>query len=260
MRLRIGQPVNATDGAFGELADIVVDPQLLTVTNVVVQPEHRHRQARLVPVWLLKEEDGTLFVNLDVAHFDRLERVSFSDYVTLDEPIDLGDTWDLGTEDVLSTPYLYGPYVGYEFDMGWYDDRVGISYDRIPKCDCEIRRSSEVATSNDKIVGHVEGLVSDDEHITAVVVGVGIPGFRHDVLVPLGAVAKVRNDRIELSISEEQFDLLPSTDVLGHPDDLSSHVTDLQQRAEAIAAKLATRGRSLITEAKSRVTTRTENR
>lgn len=254
MKLRIGQTVHATDGVFGELSDIVVDPLLKDVTHVVVQPHKNHIQARLVPIRLVEQNGDALAVDLDSVHLRQLERVAFSDYVRLSEPIELGDDWDIGTKDILSIPYL-----DYEFGPIVVDDRVGISYDRVPKGECEIRRSSSVVTSDNHVVGHVDGLAAEEDHITAVVVRVGMPGFRHNVLTPMGAIARVRNDRIELNVDREQFDLLPSTAILGNPDDFASHVTEFQHRAEAIAAKVATRGRSMIRSAKTRITRDSDN-
>ena len=42
MRLELGSPVNCTDGPFGELADVVVDPTKRRVTHLVVDPDGDH--------------------------------------------------------------------------------------------------------------------------------------------------------------------------------------------------------------------------
>ena len=54
MRLEIGNRVRCTDGAYGELADIVIDPLEKRVTHLVVQPEQHDGQRRLVPIQLAK--------------------------------------------------------------------------------------------------------------------------------------------------------------------------------------------------------------
>jgi sporulation protein YlmC with PRC-barrel domain len=38
VRLELGSPVNCTDGPFGELAEIVIDPTKRRVTHLVVEP------------------------------------------------------------------------------------------------------------------------------------------------------------------------------------------------------------------------------
>lgn len=249
MKLRLGQDVHATNGLFGELGDIIVDPFSETVTHLVVEPHHKHYQARLVPISLVTEADGALTVQLDTDRLRRLETVSYSDYVKLGEAIEVGETWDIGTEDVISMPYH-----DVEFDMVWVDDRVGISYDRIPKGECEIRRTSEVVSRDDKVIGHVHGLMADEDHLKAVIVRSGIAGFRHDVLVPLGSVGSVRSDRVELVLTEDQFGLLPRTEILGESDDdLKAHMIDLRHRAESAGSWVAGAGRALAGSARNRI-------
>jgi sporulation protein YlmC with PRC-barrel domain len=57
MRLEIGNRVRCTDGVYGELADIVIDPLEKRVTHLVVQPEQGEGEARLVPIQLAKGRD-----------------------------------------------------------------------------------------------------------------------------------------------------------------------------------------------------------
>ena len=45
MRLEIGNRVRCTDGAYGELADIVIDPLEKRVTHLVIQPEQDDGEA-----------------------------------------------------------------------------------------------------------------------------------------------------------------------------------------------------------------------
>lgn len=247
MKLRLGQPVYATDGPFGTLGDIIVDPYRRTVTHIVVQPEQPHYQARLVPTWLIHDQAGTLFVQLDTAHLRRLERSSASDYEILREPIELGEDWDVGNEDLMSIPYI-----DVHADSGWSDDRLDVTYDRMPKGEVEIRRTSAVVTVDDHAVGRVDGLVADDDHIVAVVVRVGLPGFKHDVLVPLASVGSVRNDCIRLLITRRQFHLLPRTNVLAAPDDCAGRGDEPRAHADGFTEKLAERRRAVVEHVKSR--------
>ncbi len=249
MKLRLGQAVHATDGPFGDLRDIIVDPIAKTVTHIVAEPHHQQQQARLVPISLVSEVDHVLTVGLDANHIRQLERVSYSDYLEPGQALEVGDAWDIGTQEVFSAPYHN---IG--IDMGWGDRRIGVSYDRIPKGECEIRRTSQVISSDAETVGAVHGMVADDSHIKAIIVRSGLPGFRHDTLVPLGSVKAVRIDQIDLTLTEEQFDLLPRTDLLsGSDDDFKAHMIDLRRRAEAAGGTLASTGRALATSAKGRL-------
>jgi hypothetical protein len=59
MRLELGKPVRCSDGAVGELADVVIDSSSKRVTHLVVQTEDQPEAARLVPVALgARLEDG----------------------------------------------------------------------------------------------------------------------------------------------------------------------------------------------------------
>ena len=243
MRLRLGQSVQATDGEFGEVGDIIVDPVRRTVTHLVVQPHRRHYQARLVPIALVSVEDDTAMVNLDGEGMRHLQRVSDSEFTRLGEPIDVGPEWDIGTEDVVSMPSMDA-----EYGMWSYDDRVTVNYDRIPRGECEIRRSSAVLSADDHEVGTVEGFLADDEHLAGVVVRTGRPGLRHFVVVPIDSVARVRNDLITLTVDEAAFGALPFTDdVLGQHHS-PSRLTGLEHRAaralRSIAARLGRGERS----------------
>ena len=50
IRLTEGMPVESTDGAVGEIADVIIEPVRRRVTHLVVQHAHRHEQARLIPI------------------------------------------------------------------------------------------------------------------------------------------------------------------------------------------------------------------
>ena len=50
VRLDLGCPVHCSDGDFGELADVVIDPTTRRVTHLVVQPHDGAAKAVLVPV------------------------------------------------------------------------------------------------------------------------------------------------------------------------------------------------------------------
>ena len=112
MRLEIGKRVNCTDGVYGELADIVIDPLEKRVTHLVVQPEQGAGGARLVPIQLAKRRDDEqreieLECTLDEAQ--RFESVREAAYLRVGEtPVEDPD-WDVGVED-----FLAGTVVKYE--------------------------------------------------------------------------------------------------------------------------------------------------
>ncbi len=210
MKLALGQRVDTLDGPFGELGDIVVDPQRRVVTHVVVEPYERHRQARLVPVWMVTGDDDTLTIQLDAPHARQLQQASFSDYVYLADPIELGDEWDVGTVDSLRSPFP-------EIDAGvWGGDGYStVRYDRIPRGEIEIRHRSRVRSRDHWSVGHVVGLVTEGDDVVGIAVRQRLPR-RRVVLVPIDRVARVRTDQVDLGITRHEFAALPTTDDFDH--------------------------------------------
>lgn len=239
MKITLGQPVHTTDGPFGELGDIVVHPSTNTVTHVVVEPHHQHYQARLVPMSLVEVGDDRLTVQLDEANLRSLQRVAESDFVPFNQPIDLGDEWDVGIEHIMALPYEsfgFDGMGGLGSGAAW-SDHTTIDYDRIPKGDCEIRRESAVMSSDDHHVGMVAAMIIDGNHIEGVYVEAGLPGFRHLVAVPIMTVGKVRNDRITLNIDRKKFRTLTPVE--------ASSAADIGNLA-AIEHRVASTGKRLV--------------
>ena len=211
MRLVLGSPARCSDGLFGELVDVVVDPLTRTVTQLVVEPHHRHWMARLVPIELARPEgdDGALALACTIAEARRLELVQQSAFLRLGEEPQIDDPdWDVGSDGVLVLPY-------YGFDAPPSHDALETAvYDRIPKGEVEIRRSSTVTSADGHVLGHVEGLVVDaDDHITHVLLQRGHLWGKREVTIPVGAVDDVRPDAITLGLAMEDVRRLPEVAV-----------------------------------------------
>ena len=214
MKLRFDLPVHTTDGPFGDLGDVVIDPITRRVTHLVVEPHHRHYLARLVPIDLVEVADDGVTIRLDAQGVRRLPDVADSDFIRLGEPIDLGDDWDIGIQHIVAMPYgttrgVFGDTEVYSDEL---TDRVSVNFDRIPKGECEIRRSSHVVSADDHTVGIVDGFIADDSHIEGVIVRTGWIGLRHLVVVPIAAVARVATDRITITLSSRAFHRLRPVD------------------------------------------------
>ncbi len=218
MRLEIGNRVRCTDGAYGELADIVIDPLEKRVTHLVVQPEQGDEEARLVPIQLAKGRDDKqreieLECSLDEAQ--GFESVHEAAYLRLGESPAEDPNWDVGVEDVLAMPYYAG------LDEGTYpgalDSHVTMYYDRVPKGQVEVRRSSAVISADGHSLGEVDGFVVDaDEHITHFVLERGHLWGRKEVTIPIGAVARVESDAVHVALSKDEVGALPAVRVGRH--------------------------------------------
>ena len=218
MRLEIGNRVRCTDGVYGELADIVIDPLEKRVTHLVVQPEQGEGEARLVPIQLAKGRDDEqreveLECTLDEAQ--RFESVHEAAYLRLGESPAEDPDWDVGVEDVLAMPYYTGLDVGSY--PGELDSHVTMYYDRVPKGEVEVRRASAVISADGHSLGEVDGFVVDaDEHITHFVLERGHLWGRKEVTIPIGAVARVESDAVHVALSKDEVGALPAVRVGRH--------------------------------------------
>jgi sporulation protein YlmC with PRC-barrel domain len=217
MRLELGTPVRCTDKPYGELADVVVDPISKGVTHLVVRPSHQEAlETRLVPIELVEggDEASEISLRCTVEDVNGLEPVQEYAYLRLADSAADDPNWDVGVQDVLASPfYEADPGLGYT----GYPPDLGLIYDRVPKGEVEIRRSSDVYSVDEHHLGEVDGFLVDDEaHITHLILERGHLWGRREVTIPIGAVAKVETDLVTLSLSKDQVGDLPSVRVHRH--------------------------------------------
>jgi sporulation protein YlmC with PRC-barrel domain len=213
MRLELGKPIRCSDGAFGELADVIVDPTTKRVTHLVARPHKLDGVSRLVPIELADagnegDEGVTLSCTIDAA--TKLDSVQEQAYLRLGQVPVSDPDWDVGVQDVLAMPYYGGEFGAYAGDL----DSYGVAYDRVPKGEVEIRRTSTVSSSDGEFLGEVDGFIVDtDEHITHFVLEKGHLWGKREVTIPIGAVAKVETDTVTLQLSKQEVGELPSVRV-----------------------------------------------
>src|SRR3954447_155629 len=202
MRLDLGCGVSCTDAAFGELADVIVDPISRRVTHVVVAPHGHQEQARLVPIERTRPAGARLPLDYSIAEVEALEPLHESAYVRAGEVIAADPDWDIGAQDVLALPvYQELNGMGSAIDP---DPHVMVSYDRIPKHEVEIRRSSAVISTDGHHLGHVEGFLVGEGETADIVLERGHLWGRREVVIPAASVERVQNDSITLSLTKDQ--------------------------------------------------------
>jgi sporulation protein YlmC with PRC-barrel domain len=216
VRLELGNRVSCTDKDFGELADVVIDPTTKRVTHLVVRAtQGESLGSRLVPVELADASDergAKIALRCSVKEVEELPTVQDFAYMRVGEfPLDDPD-WDVGVQDVLAAPY-YEPAALPDFGSGW-DSHVGLTYDRIPKGEVEVRRTSPVFSADGQHLGQVEGFIVDaDEHVTHFVLERGHLWGQRDVTIPIGEVASVDTDKVSVRLSKDEVGALPSVRV-----------------------------------------------
>ena len=170
MYLRLGTHVVGRDGFAGELADVILDPNELRVTHLVVEPTGRPHEARLVPVGLaspILSRRGTIVVECGPEELAALPESRQFAVVDIGASPPSDAQWDVGVEDAVPT----SPIAAGEFgDTIPYSSTVGVYYDRVPKGSVELREASVVQYDDGKRAGRVSALVVHGDQIAEIVV------------------------------------------------------------------------------------------
>jgi sporulation protein YlmC with PRC-barrel domain len=212
MRIDLDIPVSCVDGAFGKLADVIIDPRSRRLSHVVVAPHEQRLGARLVPAQSVAAADAEgLALDCTVAAISGSESIQESAYVRMSELIAGGADWDVGIQDAYALPEegnlgpeILGTGVAME-----YGQHMGVNYHRIPKGHVEIRRASGVTSADAHHVGHVVGFViDDDDQITGLVLEHGHLWGKRMVPIPEPAIDRFEIDELVLTLSGDDVGAL----------------------------------------------------
>lgn len=212
MRLDLDSPVACSDGAFGELADVVIDPGTRCVTHLVVQEHGRHDSARLVRIDRVRaseaSKDATISLDSTIADVTALKALERTAYVPLGErPVEDPDS-DVGIESVFELPPNYSLGANaLQAGIGPMDvdPHVTVTYDEIPKGTVEIRRESEVRSSDGHHVGHVVGLIVDEQdRIVELILEHGHLWGKREVAIPIASIDRIESDEVVLTTSLDE--------------------------------------------------------
>jgi sporulation protein YlmC with PRC-barrel domain len=225
MILTTGMLAEAIDGPCGKVADLVVNPITWKVTHIVIEPAHHHDRSRLIPIAAIASTDEVVILSLSLAQVSAAPPVEAMDFVPLESWPESGE-WDPDVQRVLTWPYYpyYGgsAMLGYPYGYGtgllWGDaPMVTTTYDRIPKDTVEIRRKSEVETSDGHKVGHVDGFAVDESgKITHLILEHGHLWGHKDISIPLADIEAVRPDYVRLKVAKDVIGDYPSVPFSRH--------------------------------------------
>jgi sporulation protein YlmC with PRC-barrel domain len=182
----MGAKVSCVDGPGGEVTRLIIDPATETVTHLVIEPKHRMRGGRLVPLDLVDSTAEGIRLRCTVEEFGRLEPA---------EEMELVDNVIGGG--------LYGA------PMGASSPVQAIVQDVVPPGETDIERGEPVHALDGEI-GRVHGcqVDPDDHRVTHVLLAEGHLWGRKEVAIPASAVTKVENG-IWLNLTKKQVEDLP---------------------------------------------------
>lgn len=228
MQARTGMPIDSTDGAWGELDDFVVDPTTWNLTHLVVQPHRHHERSRLVPSDQVVASTDRLVLSMSPDEIERCPVVEVTEFIRVDRPSNLGNGWSSDEATVSAWPYY--PYVGADVSMagtgfiGGFSSitppgphYASTSFDHVPAGKVEIRRTSEVVSSDEHSVGTVDGFVFDaDGQITHLVLEHGHLWARRDVTIPIAHAVKASYGEVHLDVTGDEVGEFPSVSFHRH--------------------------------------------
>ena len=192
----IGAEVSCTDGVCGKVSRLVIHQRARTVTHLVVND--RQFQGRLVPLNLVDVDatTGQIRLRCTISEFGKLDPASVT--VPLqDNDADPDNSYDQLLSRSVASRLLADP--------------PSVTYDTLPSGEVGVRGGEHVhATDGD--IGQIQGLVIDSgsHQITHVLLQEGHVLGRKVVAIPIGTVAGVNENGIQLSITRQQVKDLPS--------------------------------------------------
>ena len=209
MWLELGASVRCEEKPIGHLEDVLVDAASWRLMHVAIDVTHRIK--RLVPAGAVTPpEPGTSQIELacSLAELEAHEPIRRFAFAELGEVPSGDDESDVGIEDLVSSPSLtvneFGAYASP------YESVVALAYDRIPKGETELARSSSVTSSEGERVGHVAGIRVEDGIVTHLLVEHRHLWEARDVAVPTDAVDRVKTDRVVLRLTVAEIAALPA--------------------------------------------------
>jgi sporulation protein YlmC with PRC-barrel domain len=202
MPFKIGAYATCTDGAYGQISRIIVNPITREVTHLAVDPQHRHGPGRLVPVDLVDATTGQIRLRCTLAEFQTLRPAQEGGSAA-----DLDPTGHLGNP-ANQVRWVLGPV----HDPG--DAGHGGTVGYVPPGEVDIRRELTVCATDGEI-GQVQGLIVEPggHRVTHVLLQEGHMRGRKEVAIPIGDVTKIGTLLIHLSLTKHQVKDLPPVDI-----------------------------------------------
>ena len=193
---KIGSSVECKDGSCGKLARVVVDPETLAVTHLIVEAGLLLKKARVFPINIVERADEA-GVQLSISS------EALSDYPEYQE-VDVEQTVPGSAGGgVVSTGY--GPVVtGAPTIVVHEKRRLGIAEELET-----VKRGTPVSNAHGQ-VGKLEHVVADPDSgaITHLVIRQGLL-FSHDTTIPLALVEQVTEEGIFIAATDEELKTLP---------------------------------------------------
>ena len=204
MEIPLNAKVECSDGVFGRSVSLLINPILDNVSQMVVQSDTAPNAEYIVPVEFITEMIAeTIRLRCSKADLEKMEPFIISRTITEKVP----DRYSGTSFGVVGLgAYYYLPYV--TPDVTVYET---VQDEMVPEGELNIYRGTRVeATDGD--IGHVDEFVVNpgSGHITHMVMREGHFFGKKDVIIPLSAIARARDDTVYLNLDKHQVEALPT--------------------------------------------------
>jgi uncharacterized membrane protein/uncharacterized protein YrrD len=215
--IAIGATVVCSDGEFGKLTDVIVNPVRRRLTHVVVQERGGAARSLVVPVEQIGDFEAsrqTVRLRCTLAEAAKLPEFYATHYVpsTAPEAQPTIQAWERDMTLAAGYGAYYSPYVA------WEGDDVPVTEEQVPPGELSFHRGTSVAAKDGGDVGSVEEFVIDsrDDTITHFVVRLGHLLGAREVALPVSTVASATSETVTLKLSREELERLPAIPVRRH--------------------------------------------
>jgi len=223
----IGGAIRCSDGPCGRLRQVVIEPIDRVLTHLVVKPEHRGREPRLVPLGIVESAPNRaapeeIVLRCSLAEFETFERALETHFLA-----GASGRWDFRQEQMLTWPhYRLGLGDGLAGGTDGSSQRAGtaksttntgtLTRDRVPIGGIEVRRGDRVQAA-DGPIGRVQGLVVDrvDHQVTHVLLDESHLWDQKRVAIPIGSVIDLYDvkDGVRVNLTKDQVRNLPPVEL-----------------------------------------------
>jgi uncharacterized protein YrrD len=197
MEIPLSADVRCGGSSCGSVAAIVMNPVTEQVTHVVAKEKHAPHTQRLVPIGLVVETTPKhIELRCSPAELARMDAFIETEFIKTELP-------HYGTDAVV----YHWPFVVPQTET----KMVSVQHERIPPGELTIHRGAPVRGTDGR-VGKVDEFLVDptDSHITHLVLREGHLWGQKDVSIPVSEIDRIHEGGVELRLSKQQVEALPS--------------------------------------------------
>jgi uncharacterized protein YrrD len=214
MQFKSGAGVITVDGKrVGRIKRVIMTPRSQEVTGLVVERGFLFTVDRVLPLnWVAHTADnGDVILYEDKADFDGLPEYEEKLYIPRDEA-EPGDQIDFAEAVYYYGSPRYGVGYAYPPEAALAPRYVTRTVENIPDGTVALDIGSDVISTDDQNVGHVEEVItSDSGAATHFLVAKGL-FFQARKLIPTDWIARVEEKRVLLSVPARLLNRLPDYD------------------------------------------------